>query len=167
MRPAALDGRRLAASRSLAGELRLEWFEATWGEGMRTRGYRAVDAAGVEWREADLEDVGVLSIRVAGVTHRRAALQAAGFEPGEPAILMPEPDNPHDPFALGVRDLSLAAQAGYVPATRSRALVEEMARRPLHALMLSEHREAAPGGARVGLRVLASFSPLLESRNEG
>jgi hypothetical protein len=164
MRPSALDGRRLAASRALVAPLRLEWFEADWGEGMRTRGYRVVDAGGAEWREADLEDIGLLSIGVAGVTHRRPSLQSAGFEPGEPVILMPEPDNPHDPFALAVMDLGLAEQAGYVPAVRSRALVEEMVRRPLHAMALAEHREAGEGGARVGLRVLAGFAPLLESR---
>ena len=97
-------------------------------------------------------------LRVAGASHREAELQADGFAPGEPVILMPEPDNPHDRFALAVRDLSLAAQAGYVPATRSRELVEEMVFRPLHALALAEHRVA---DRRVGLRVAASFAPVL------
>ena len=86
-------------------------------------------------------------------------MQADAFAPGEPVILMPEPDNPHDPFALAVRDLSLTLHAGYVPATRSRELVEEMRFRPLYAIALTEHRVQ---GARVGLRVAASFAPLLE-----
>ncbi len=159
MESAALTGRRLTASRGLVAELRLEWFETDWthGDG-ESRGYRVVDGAGAWWSDADLDEVGIHVLRVAGASHRVDALQADGFEPGEPLILMPEPDNPHDRFALAVLDLSLAAQAGYVPATRSRALVEEMVHRPLHALSLTEHRV---GGQRVGLRVAASFAPLL------
>ncbi len=159
MRPGALSGRRLTASRGLVSELRMEWFETAWshGEGM-TRGYRVVDERGAAWSDADLDDSGVHVLRVVGTSHRAEALQADGFAPGEPVILMPEPDNPHDPFALAVLDLSLECQAGYVPATRSRELVEEMRHRALHARVLAEHRA---GGRRVGLRVAASFAPLL------
>lgn len=159
MRPAALSGRRLTASRGLVVELRMEWFETPWthGDGV-TRGYRVVDAGGGVWSDADLDEAGVHVARVAGVSHRAEALQADGFAPGEPVILMPEPDNPHDPFALAVLDLAQERQAGYVPATRSRELIEEMRFRALHALVLAEHRA---GGRRVGLRVAASFAPLL------
>jgi len=153
MRPGALSGRRLTASRGLVTELRMEWLESAWthGDGV-TRGYRVVDPEGRPWSDADLDDAGVHVLRVAGVAHRADALQADGFAPGEPVILMPEPDNPHDPYSLAVLDLSLRAQAGYVPATRSRELVEEMRFRPLHAVALAEHRVS---GARVGLRVAA------------
>ena len=159
MRPAALSGRRLTASGGLFAELRLDWLESPWthGDGV-TRGYRVLDETGRPWSDWDLDEVGVHVLRVAGVAHRAEALQDDGFAPGEPVILMPEPDNPHDPFALAVLDLSLAAQAGYVPATRSRELVEEMVHRPLHALVLAEHRA---GGRRVGLRVVASFARVL------
>jgi hypothetical protein len=154
-----LAGRRLRASRGLESELRLAWVETAWshGEGA-THGYRVLDQAGVAWSDADLDDAGIHVVRVAGVTHHAADVQADAFAPGEPVILMPEPDNPHDPFALAVRDLSLARHAGYVPATRSRELVDEMRFRPLHAIALTEHRVQ---GARVGLRVAASFAPLL------
>ncbi|CAA9536963.1 MAG: hypothetical protein AVDCRST_MAG30-4325 [uncultured Solirubrobacteraceae bacterium] len=159
MRPAALSGRRLTASRGLFAELRLDWLESPWthGDGM-TRGYRVLDERGRPWSDADLDEVGVHVLRVVGVAHRAEALQDDGFAPGEPVILMPEPDNPHDLFALAVLDLSLGAHAGYVPATRSRELVEEMVHRPLHALVLAEHRA---GGRRVGLRVVASFARVL------
>lgn len=159
MRPAALLGRRLAASHGLVVELRMEWFETSWthGDGV-TRGYRVVDGAGSPWSDADLDEAGIHVLRVAGTSHRAGELQADGFAPGEPVILMPEPDNPHDPFALAVLDLSLEIQAGYVPATRSRELIEEMRHRALHALVLAEHRA---GGRRVGLRVAASFAPVL------
>lgn len=155
-----LSGRRLTASRGLVVELRLEAFASPWthGDG-ETRGYRVVDPVGLAWRDDDLDDVGIHVLRVVGTSHRAADLQDDGFAAGEPVILMPEPDNAFDPWALAVRDLSLAWQAGYVPATRSRALVEEMVDRPLHALVLAEHRVA---GARAGLRVAASFAPLLE-----
>ena len=155
-----LSGRRLTASRGLVVELRLEAFASPWthGDG-ETRGYRVVGPDGVAWRDDDLDDVGVHVLRVVGTSHRLADLRDDGFAVGEPVILMPEPDNAFDPWALAVRDLSLARQAGYVPATRSRALVEEMVHRPLHALVLTEHRV---GGERVGLRVAASFAPLLD-----
>ena len=154
-----LHGRRLRASLGLAVELRFEWFETAWAHGDgSTRGYRVVDPEGIAWTDEDLDGAGVHVLRVAGASHRHAALQADGFAPGEPVILWPEPDNPHDSFALAVLDLSRGAQAGYVPATRSRELVEEMVHRPLHALVLAEHRAQ---GERVGLRVAASFAPLL------
>src|SRR4051794_30062464 len=115
-----LDGRRLRASRGLRSELRLDWIETRWthGEGV-TRGYRVLDQVGVPWNDADLDDSGIHVMRVAGVSHHAGDLQSAAFAPGEPVILMPEPDNPHDPFALAVRDLSLVLHAGYVPANRS------------------------------------------------
>jgi hypothetical protein len=154
-----LDCRLLTASRGLVSELRLRWFESPWthGDGW-TRGYAAVDQADREWNDADLDEAGVHVLRVVGVKHRMPQLQDDAFAPGEPVILMPEPDNPHDPWALGVRDLSLSRHVGYVPAVRSRGLVEEMRFRPLHALVLREH---CVWGERVGLRVAASFAPLL------
>ncbi len=154
-----LSGRRLTASRGLMVELRLEAFTSPWAHGDgETRGYRVVDPDGRVWRDDDLDEVGVHVLRVVGASHRSNELQGDGFAPGEPVVLMPEPDNPHDPWALAVLDLALRAQAGYVPATRSRALVEEMVHRPLHALVLAEHRVR---GERVGLRLAASFAPLL------
>lgn len=154
-----LHGRVLTASRGLASELRLEWFETPWthGDGL-TCGYRVVDQAGQVWGDADLEGAGVDALRVVGVSHRSGPLQDAAFAPGEPVILMPEPDNPHDRWALGVRDVGLKLHVGYVAAARSRELVEEMSFRPVHALVLREHRVRA---ARAGLRIAASFAPLL------
>jgi len=158
-----LDGRRLTASRGLVSELRLRWYESPWthGQGV-TRGYRVVDQVEADWSDADLDDAGVHVLRVVGVSHRSEAVQVAAFSPGEPVILMPEPDNPYDPWALGVRDVGLGLQVGYVAAVRSRALVEEMRFRPLHALVLREHRAR---GVRVGLGIAASFAPLLEPQS--
>ena len=155
-----LHGRRLTASRGLVSDLRLEWFETPWSHGAGiTRGYRVLDQAGAGWSDADLDDTGIHVLRVVGVTHYFLALQDGAFAPGEPVILMPEPDNPYDPWALGLRSLGLGLRVGYVPAGRSRELVEELRFRPLHALVLTEHRVR---DERVGLRVAASFAPLLE-----
>jgi hypothetical protein len=162
MRPGGLAGRELVASRGLHARLRLDWTETAWthGDGL-TRGYRVLDERDQAWSDADLDEAGVHVMKVTGVSHRRAALQSPGFDPGEPVILMPEPENPYDPWALAVLDLGLGLQAGYIPAVRSRALVEELRFRPLHALALSEHRAL---GERVGLRVAASFAPVLVPR---
>lgn len=155
-----LDGRLLTASRGLVSDLRLQWFESPWSHGDgTTRGYQVVDQVARTWTDVDLGDAGVHVLRVVGVTYRARALQDASFAPGEPVILMPEPDNPHDYWALGVHDVRLTLHAGYVPATRSRELIEEMRLRPLHALALAEHRVR---GERVGLRVAASFAALVE-----
>lgn len=155
-----LDGRRLTASRGLISDLRLQWYEAPWthGDGV-TRGYRVLDQDDVVWTDADLDEAGIHVLRVVGVRHRASALQDDAFAPGEPVILMPEPDNVIDVWALGVRDVRGALHVGYVPAVRSRELVEEMRWRPLHALGLTEHRVR---GERVGLRVAASFAPVLD-----
>jgi HIRAN domain len=52
---------------------------------------------------------------VAGVTFRPDAHMDASFEPGRPLALVPEPDNPHDPNAIGIWNEEQTVQAGYVP----------------------------------------------------
>ena len=160
-----LHGRRLTASRGLVSDLRLDWFETPWSDGGGcTRGYRVLDQAGQAWSDPDLDEAGVHVLRVVGVTHRMRALQHTAFSPGESVVLMPEPDNPHDPWALGVRDVGLGLHVGYVPAVRSRELVLQMRFHRLHAIVLTEHRVH---GRRVGLRVAAGFAPILCQRNLG
>ena len=83
---------------------------------------------------------------VAGTSYRGGALQAEGFAPGSPLELVPEPENEHDPNAIGVWDAEGREQAGYVPAADAKEL-----RLPLQALALWEWRD---GDRRVGLRVL-------------
>jgi HIRAN domain len=55
-------------------------------------------------------------IPVAGVTFRPEALPHASFEPGRRLALVPEPDNEHDPNAVGIWNEERTLQAGYVPA---------------------------------------------------
>jgi hypothetical protein len=77
-------------------------------------GYRLRDAATnelVRW-----EDERIRVIPVAGVTFRPEALPDPTFDPGRRLALVPEPENEHDPNAVGVWNEERTLQAGYVPA---------------------------------------------------
>lgn len=54
-------------------------------------------------------------IAVAGVSFRPEAVADASFDPGARLALVPEPDNPHDPNAVGIWNAERTLQAGYVP----------------------------------------------------
>jgi hypothetical protein len=76
-------------------------------------GYRLRDAASgevVRW-----EDPRVTVIPVAGVSFRIEALADPSFEPGRALALVPEPENEHDPNAVGVWNEERTLQLGYVP----------------------------------------------------
>jgi HIRAN domain len=62
------------------------------------------------------EDDRIRVIPVAGVTFRPEALPDPSFEPGRRLALVPEPDNEHDPNAVGIWNEERTLQAGYVPA---------------------------------------------------
>jgi hypothetical protein len=84
------------------------------------RGYRLRDAATgepVAW-----EDPRVRVLSVAGVSFRGAAVEDPSFDPGRRLALVPEPDNPHDPNAVGVWNEERTLQAGYVPRDDTAAL---------------------------------------------
>jgi HIRAN domain len=108
-------------------------------------GYRLRDAANEEIVRSD--DTRVRVIKVAGVSYRTEALQDDAFAPGRRLALAAEPDNEHDPHAIGVWDEEQRVQAGYVPADVARELVVE----EWQAVSLREFLE---GGQRAGLRVL-------------
>jgi hypothetical protein len=112
----------------------------------RTReGYRLRDAASEELVRRD--DPRIRVINVAGVSYRLDALQADAFAPGKRLVLLPEPDNEHDPNAIGIWDADRRLQAGYVPAESAR----ELDAGDWQAVSLLEFFE---GEQRVGLRVL-------------
>jgi hypothetical protein len=93
------------------------------------------------------EDPRVHVIKVAGVSYRLEALQDEAFTPGRRLMLVEEPDNEHDPNAIGVWDSERRLQAGYVPAETARDLNAD----EWQAVSL---REFSEGGRRAGLRVL-------------
>ena len=108
-------------------------------------GYWLRDAAtgeAVRWNDERL-----LVVKVAGASYRLDALAHQAFAPGRRLALVPEPENEHDPNAIGIWDEERRLQAGYVPA-------DETGRVPAdaQAVALWEFREDA--GRRVGLRVL-------------
>jgi hypothetical protein len=112
----------------------------------RTReGYRLRDAATEELVRRD--DPRIRVINVAGVSYRVEALQDDAFAPGKRLALVPEPDNEHDPNAIGVWDEEQKVQAGYVPAE----IAAELDAAEWQAVSLLEFFE---GEQRMGLRVL-------------
>jgi len=93
------------------------------------------------------EDPRIRVIKVAGVSYRIDALQDDAFAPGRRLALVAEPDNEHDPHAIGVWDGERRVQAGYVPAEIARELEAD----EWQAVALWEFFEE---GSRGGLRVL-------------
>jgi hypothetical protein len=79
-------------------------------------------ASGVRLRDAATgepvawEDPRIRVVPVAGVSYRPDALPDASFDPGRRLELVPEPDNPHDPHAVGIWNEQRSLQLGYVPA---------------------------------------------------
>jgi HIRAN domain len=108
-------------------------------------GYRLRDAATEEPVRSD--DPRFRVIKVAGVSYRLDALRDDAFAPGRPLALVPEPDNEHDPHAIGIWDADRRVQAGYVPAETARELDAD----EWQAVSLREFLEE---GERSGLRVL-------------
>jgi hypothetical protein len=83
------------------------WLERTGG------GYDLRDAATgepVRW-----EDPRLRVVAVAGVSFRPESVADPTFDPGARLALVPEPDNEHDPNAVGVWNERRTLQAGYVP----------------------------------------------------
>jgi len=61
------------------------------------------------------EDPRVRVVPVAGVSYRPEALPDASFDPGRRLALVREPENEHDPNAVGIWNEERTLQAGYVP----------------------------------------------------
>ena len=61
------------------------------------------------------EDPRVSVVPVAGVSYRADVLPDVSFDPGRRLALVPEPDNEHDPNAVGIWNEDRSLQLGYVP----------------------------------------------------
>jgi hypothetical protein len=122
----------------LSDRIRL-WLERT------REGYRLRDAATEEFVRH--EDPRIHVIKVAGISYRLDAVQDDAFAPGKRLALVPEPDNAHDPNAIGVWDAERRLQAGYVPAETAAGLDAQA----WQAVSLLEYVDE---GKRAGLRVL-------------
>jgi hypothetical protein len=123
------------------------------GTGERLRLWLERSGAGFRLRDAATgelvrgEDPRIRVIKVAGVSYRLDALQDDAFAPGRRLALVAEPDNEHDPQAIGIWDEDRRVQAGYVPAEIARELDPD----DWQAVSLWEFFE---DGARGGLRAL-------------
>ena len=76
-------------------------------------GYYLRDAATgepVRW-----EDERIRVVPAAGVSYRLEAFPDPSFDPGRRLALGPEPDNEHDPNAVGIWNEERTLQVGYVP----------------------------------------------------
>jgi HIRAN domain len=108
-------------------------------------GYVLRDAATYEpVRESDPR---IRVVSVAGVSYRTEQLQDQAFAPGRRLVLVPEPQNEHDPHAIGIWDAEQRVQVGYVPAEVARDLQAS----GWQAVAL---REFVEHERRLGLRVL-------------
>ena len=96
----------------------------------------------MSWR-----DERIRVVRVAGASYRSDALGDEAFSPGRRLALVPEPDNEHDPNAIGIWDADRTVQAGYVPAEVAPEVPHDW-----QAVSLWEFEDE--GGERIGLRVL-------------
>ena len=115
------------------------WLERS-GDGFRVRD--AATEQVLRW-----EDERIRVIKVAGTSYRAEALQDDAFAPGSELVLVPEPENEHDPNAIAVFDAQRRLQAGYVPAETA----AQLRAGEWQAVSLWEFVE---DGRRIGLRVL-------------
>ena len=68
------------------------------------------------------EDPRLRVVPVAGVSFRPGNVDDVSFDPGRRLALVPEPDNEHDPNAVGIWNEERTVQAGYVPRDVAAAL---------------------------------------------
>ena len=127
------------------------------------RGSQGDEVQGAGYRLADRDpprDVHV--IKVAGTSHRRDELQSSVFDPGQELALVPEPDNPHDPDAVGVWDVRRTRQVGYIPRDRARLIKRRLAHERIErAVSLWEWRQAG-NGERISLEILVGPQMTIE-----
>jgi hypothetical protein len=83
-----------------------------FGFGFQTDDRRIWPANNCKW--ALWEQLGVLVVHVVGCEYHLKDLSDRSFDPGRHICLVPEPDNPHDPKAISVRNLDHSLTAGYI-----------------------------------------------------
>ena len=121
--------------------------EAFWYEDDEWRGYLPVATA------SELRHLHVLSTIVAGLRFYPDGSQDASFAPGTPLVLVPEPDNPWDPFAIAVWNGVRTLQAGHIP----RMIADKMT--PAARTAVSQY-EQVELGRRIALGMLVGHEPL-------
>lgn len=123
--------------------------EAAWYEDDSWRGYLLTAPV------HSLRDLHVLVTMVAGVEHHPDS-EHPSFAPGLPVVLVADPDNPHDPAAIGIWDPEGTLQAGFIP----HFIVRDLPTAVRHGVMMWEQ---LAGGSRVGLGIMLSREPVTVS----
>jgi hypothetical protein len=83
--------------------------------------------------------LGIYQVRVVGESFRSAKELGAAV-PGEPAVLVPEPDNPHDANAISVRTTG-GVPVGYVKATTTKTLRRIAKDGPVQVMFWARHHD--------------------------
>jgi hypothetical protein len=111
-------------------------------------GYHLRDAASGDAVRAD--DPRVVIVPVAGVSFREESVLDPSFDPGLPLALVPEPENEHDPNAVGIWNAARTLQAGYVPREQAAALRGDEQAVSLWRMGIGLRVLIVPAGAWVG-----------------
>jgi HIRAN domain len=165
------DAQAAKARRELSGgPLRLSFERHDWGfsgesgDRVEGRGFALRDGERpLAWTSPRLAEAGIDVVKVAGTSYRLEDLQDPCFAPGSALLLLPEPENPHDPTAVGVWNSAASAQSGFVPRDRAAAISARLAAsEELETLALWEWRSA--DGRRQALRILIASPGALAER---
>lgn len=112
---------------------------------------RSVDGLKLMWQTLP-RTKGFESIEVSGESFHMDDLQQPCFAPGSRLMLVPQPDNPRDPNAVAIFDLSGKLHCGYVPSGEAQRIGKLIAKQQIEACfsMWEVYRD----GRRVSLRLL-------------
>jgi hypothetical protein len=136
-----------AATDGIPNALRLRpWNYGAGAHDDDTEGYGFEHPNGKPWPAGGCNartypELGVLVLPVFGVGHRPQEASRADFDPGRPVLLVPEPDNPHDPKAISVRSADGRHLAGYIKATTTARVRRILKADDLRVMTLSGRRE--------------------------
>ena len=105
------------------------------------------------------DELGVLVVNVVGESFHLEDLGDPDFDPGRPLQLVPEPENPHDPNAIAVRNWTGDKTAGYIKRGSTSRLRNLLRGRELRVMSLScWYDQPPPAGRRISLTI-AIFKP--------
>jgi hypothetical protein len=83
--------------------------------------------------------LGIYQVDVVGESFRTAT-ELEAVVPGEPALLVPEPDNPHDANAIAVRTTT-GEHVGYAKGSTTKTVRRLAGKGPFHAMFWALHRD--------------------------
>lgn len=127
--------------------------ETTVGYGFTTPDGRIWPAGNCQW--SSWKDLGVLVVNAVGEQYHQADLIDPTFDPGQPLRLVPEPDNPHDPKAIAIRNWAGDRTAGYVKKGSTSRLRNLVRGCDLRVMALSCRLDAPPpSGQRASIKVV-------------